>query len=63
MFRVDQDYVIDATKKGNLARFINHCCDVSVNGGPLKYKYTINLPGERIYIVISDLNTLTGKFS
>ena len=27
MFRVDSDYIIDATKKGNLARFINHSCD------------------------------------
>ena len=29
LFRVDYDYVIDATKSGNFARFINHCCDVS----------------------------------
>lgn len=29
LFRVDHDYIIDATKQGNLARFINHCCDVS----------------------------------
>mmetsp|Transcript_11081 Transcript_11081/g.41358 ORF Transcript_11081/g.41358 Transcript_11081/m.41358 type:complete len:1351 (-) Transcript_11081:1441-5493(-) len=27
LFRVDDDYIIDATKKGNLARFINHSCD------------------------------------
>jgi len=27
MFRVDQTYVIDATRKGNIARFINHSCD------------------------------------
>lgn len=30
LFRVDYDYVIDATKSGNHARFINHCCDVSL---------------------------------
>lgn len=29
LFRVDHDYIIDATKRGGLARFINHCCDVS----------------------------------
>lgn len=28
MFRIDDDLIIDATKKGNLARFINHSCDV-----------------------------------
>ena len=29
LFRVDTDTIIDATKYGNLARFINHCCEVS----------------------------------
>ena len=28
LFRVDEDVIIDATKTGNLARFINHCCEV-----------------------------------
>ena len=27
MFRVDSDKIIDATKYGNLSRFINHCCE------------------------------------
>uniref|UniRef100_A0A672MJU3 SET domain-containing protein n=2 Tax=Sinocyclocheilus grahami TaxID=75366 RepID=A0A672MJU3_SINGR len=27
LFRVDQDTIIDATKCGNLARFINHSCN------------------------------------
>ncbi len=27
-FRIDKDNIIDATMKGNLARFINHSCDV-----------------------------------
>lgn len=27
LFRVDQDTIIDATTKGNFARFINHSCD------------------------------------
>lgn len=29
MFRVDHDTIIDATKCGNFARFINHSCNVS----------------------------------
>ena len=31
LFRVDHDTIIDATKHGNLSRFINHCCNVSWN--------------------------------
>ncbi|GBG74473.1 hypothetical protein CBR_g18883 [Chara braunii] len=27
LFRIDDDYVVDATKHGGLARFINHCCE------------------------------------
>lgn len=30
MFRLDEDTIIDATIKGNFARFINHCCEVGL---------------------------------
>lgn len=39
LFRMDEDQIVDATLSGNLARFINHCCDpnciakiISING-------------------------------
>lgn len=31
LFRIDDDTVVDATRKGSIARFINHCCSVNVN--------------------------------
>lgn len=34
MFRVDHDTIIDATKCGNFARFINHSCNVSIVPSP-----------------------------
>ena len=33
LFRIDADAIIDATKTGNLARFINHSCTVSIKFG------------------------------
>ena len=32
MFRIDSDEVVDATMSGNMARFINHSCEVGVVG-------------------------------
>lgn len=36
LFRVDENTVIDATKKGGIARFINHCCDPSCTAKIIK---------------------------
>lgn len=36
LFRVDENSVIDATKKGGIARFINHCCNPSCTAKIIK---------------------------
>lgn len=36
LFRVDENTVIDATKKGGIARFINHCCEPSCTAKIIK---------------------------
>jgi len=43
LFRIDDDTIIDATKKGNLARFINHCCDVKKKKKKKKKFFFFNL--------------------
>ncbi|CAN3501677.1 histone-lysine N-methyltransferase, H3 lysine-4 specific [Diutina catenulata] len=36
LFRVDENTVIDATRKGGIARFINHCCSPSCTAKIIK---------------------------
>ncbi|BGP48228.1 histone methyltransferase set1 [Rhodotorula kratochvilovae] len=57
LFRVDEDLVVDATKKGNLGRLINHCCApnctariITINGVKkiVIYAKTNIEPGEEV---------------
>lgn len=41
LFRIDIDNIIDATKCGNLARFINHSCNVSIKYITYRYHHII----------------------
>jgi len=52
LFRIDDDSIIDATKKGNLARFINHSCE------PNCYARVITLSGEKKIVIYAkrDIN-------
>ena len=43
LFRIDQtSYIVDATHKGSISRFINHNCDVSFNHGYLQHEVFIS---------------------
>ncbi|CAI5444606.1 unnamed protein product [Caenorhabditis angaria] len=47
LFRVDEEVVIDATKKGNFARFINHSCS------PNCYAKVLTIEGEKRIVIYS----------
>jgi SET domain-containing protein len=47
LFRVDDDIVVDATRRGGLARFINHSCD------PNCYTKIISVEGQKKVVIYS----------
>uniref|UniRef100_A0A915NBM3 [histone H3]-lysine(4) N-trimethyltransferase n=4 Tax=Meloidogyne TaxID=189290 RepID=A0A915NBM3_MELJA len=47
LFRIDENVVIDATKKGNFARFINHSCQ------PNCYAKVLTVQGEKRIVIYS----------
>jgi len=47
MFRIDDDLVVDATMKGNAARFINHSCD------PNCYSKIVDILGKKHIIIFA----------
>lgn len=55
LFRVDHDYIIDATRNGSLARFINHCCD------PNCYAKVINFGSQKKIVIYSKRDIALGE--
>jgi [histone H3]-lysine4 N-trimethyltransferase MLL1 len=37
MFRIDAQWIVDATMAGNRARFVNHSCEVGVRQGRVHF--------------------------
>ncbi|KAL7023223.1 hypothetical protein ACKWTF_012520 [Chironomus riparius] len=52
LFRIDLETIIDATKCGNLARFINHSCNVSMANVLLNLR-NVECPRDIIYEVLN----------
>lgn len=55
LFRVDDDLVVDATRKGNIARLMNHCCTPNCNAKIL----TLN--GEKRIVLYARTTILPGQ--
>lgn len=55
MFRVDDDVVVDATVKGNAARFINHACD------PNCYSKIVDILGSKHIIIFAMRKIFPGE--
>ncbi|XP_062204737.1 histone-lysine N-methyltransferase ATXR7 isoform X2 [Phragmites australis] len=55
LFRLDDDYVVDATKRGGLARFINHSCE------PNCYTKVITVEGQKKIFIYSKRRIYAGE--
>ena len=55
LFRLDDDYIVDATVKGSAARFINHSCE------PNCYSRCITVDGEKRITLFSMRNLRAGE--
>uniref|UniRef100_M8BAP0 [histone H3]-lysine(4) N-trimethyltransferase n=1 Tax=Aegilops tauschii TaxID=37682 RepID=M8BAP0_AEGTA len=55
LFRLDDDYVVDATKRGGLARFINHSCE------PNCYTKIITVEGHKKIFIYSKRRIYAGE--
>ncbi|KAI8899994.1 histone methyltransferase, partial [Globomyces pollinis-pini] len=55
LFRIDEDMIIDATKQGNIARLINHCCDPNCSAK------VINIEGTKRIVIYANRDILEGE--
>jgi len=55
MFKIDDDTVVDATMKGNAARFINHSCD------PNCYSKIVDIRGKKHIIIFAMKRIIPGE--
>ncbi|XP_062025627.1 histone-lysine N-methyltransferase ATXR7 [Rosa rugosa] len=55
LFRIDDGYVVDATKRGGIARFINHSCE------PNCYTKVISVEGEKKIFIYAKRHIAAGE--
>jgi len=47
MFKIEDDMIVDATRKGNIARFVNHSCE------PNAYAKIVNINGSKKIVIFA----------
>jgi hypothetical protein len=47
LFRLDDEWIVDATHKGSAARFMNHCCE------PNAYSEVLLVDGEKRILILA----------
>eukprot|EP00466_Bigelowiella_natans_P016561 jgi/Bigna1/37368/e_gw1.19.219.1 len=55
MFKLDEDYVVDSTSRGNISRFINHSCD------PNCYTEVVSSGGANKIVVLAKRDIYKGE--
>ncbi|KAL9238476.1 hypothetical protein vseg_012892 [Gypsophila vaccaria] len=55
LFRLDDGYVVDATKRGGIARFINHSCE------PNCYTKTVTVDGQKRIFIYAKRHIASGE--
>jgi hypothetical protein len=55
LFRLDDDYIVDATAKGSAARFINHSCE------PNCYSRVVHASGEARIVIFAQRGLRAGE--
>ncbi|KAJ0539084.1 putative [histone H3]-lysine(4) N-trimethyltransferase chromatin remodeling SET family [Helianthus annuus] len=55
LFRLDDGYVVDATKRGGIARFINHSCE------PNCYTKVISVDGQKKIFIYAKRHIVSGE--
>ncbi|XP_049372942.1 uncharacterized protein LOC125837908 isoform X1 [Solanum verrucosum] len=55
LFRLDDDYVVDATKRGGIARFVNHSCE------PNCYTKVISVEGQKKIFIYAKRHIAAGE--
>lgn len=55
MFRIDEDTIVDATRVGNVARFINHSCE------PNCYSRIVSVEGVKKIVIFAKRRLRRGE--